>query len=275
MCLFLYYVIIIMVISMNADIFKSKPILLMEAVHAYALNDLDVEPEMKRIIIGNLNLLKQVDPQEIYRVLKEIMVTKHPDRYIREFKELFFTIIPGLSRTYAFEQNNPWHIYDVFEHTMHVIENTKDNEILRMAALFHDIGKPLCYSEEEKKNDDGSTYMLGHFYRHNIRSNIIFEEFAKRVNIPEEEKDIISKLIIYHDYHLSTKPQKIQGYINDLGVENIPLLFALKRADNLAQNPKKTAKVLEELEATEAIFNEYINNMSKKVTPENQSRRRR
>ena len=252
---------------MNQEVLKQNPLLILETVHAYAINDLDVDKEIRDLINNNLDLLKQIDPQKGYLELKNIMNTPNPAKYIREFKEVFFAFIPGLEKTYGFEQNNPWHIHDVFEHTMHVIENTKDNAILRVAALFHDIGKPAVYTEETKTKEDGSTYKVGHFYGHNKRSAIYFEEFAKQMHIPEEEKNLISKLIVYHDFNLSTKPKKIQEYIDDLGVENIPLLFALKRADNLAQNLEKSKDTLAKLDETERIFNEYIANLPKKEEP--------
>lgn len=200
---------------------------------------------------------------------KKIMTTVHPERYIREFKEIFFALIPRLKDTYNFKQNNSWHIYDVFEHTMHVIEHTDcDSPALRIAALFHDIGKPAAYTEEKKEREDGTKETVGHFFGHNVRSNICFNEFARTMHIPEEERKLISKLIIYHDYHLSLKPEKIKEYVESIGAENIPLLFALKRADNLAQNPEKTKEVLERLEKEEKAFMDYINTLPKPNEPE-------
>lgn len=254
---------------MNATLLKENPLLLLITIQAYAVNDLVVEPEIKQLILDNIDLLKEIKPEDAYKEFKCIMTTVHPDRYIREFKEVFFALIPGLKETYGFNQNNKWHIYDVFEHTMHVIENTdSDSAALRIAALFHDLGKPSAYTKEEKKKEDGTTYTVGHFYGHNIKSNIFFNEFAKTMHIPEEEKKLISKLIVYHDYHLSLKPEKIQEYVDDLGAENIPLLFALKRADNLAQNPELTKEVLEQLDETEKVFMEYISKMPKQEEPE-------
>ena len=202
---------------MNATLLKENPLLLLITIQAYAVNDLVVEPDIKQLILDNIDLLKQIKPEDAYKEFKKIMTTVHPDRYIREFKEVFFELIPGLKGTYNFNQNNKWHIYDVFEHTMHVIDNTDcDSAALRIAALFHDLGKPSAYTKEEKQKEDGTTYTVGHFYGHNIKSNIFFNEFAKTMHIPEEERKLISKLIIYHDYHLSLKPEKIQEYIDDL-----------------------------------------------------------
>ena len=71
-----------------------------------------------------------------------------------------------------------------------------------------------------------------------------------------------------HDYQLSTKPHKMQQYIDHIGPENVPLLFALKRADNLAQNPEKTEQVLKLLDEQEAAFMDYIAKLPKQKPEE-------
>jgi len=252
--------------DMTRETLEQNPAIILEAVHAYAINDLEVDNEIKELINNNLDLIKRIKPEEAYNLFSNIMTTNHPERYIREFKEVFFNFIPGLKETYGFKQNNPWHIYDVFEHTMHVIENTEDNRALRIAALFHDLGKPSVYFEETKVVD-GEEKTMGRFFGHVKRSKEYFNAFAKALNVPETERVLIERLIVMHDYQLSTKPNKIKQYIEELGVENIPLLFALKRADNLAQNPEKTAPVLEELAKQEAAFMEYISKLTKTVEP--------
>jgi len=242
---------------MTRENLEKDPSIILTAVHAYAVNDLDVDDEIKELINNNLDLIKNIKPEVAYEIFSSIMETNHPERYIREFKEVFFAFIPGLKETYGFKQNNPWHIYDVFEHTMHVIENTKDNKALRIAALFHDLGKPSVYFEETKVVD-GEEKTIGRFFGHAKRSKEYFNAFAKALNVPETERVLIERLIVMHDYQLSTKPNKIKQYIEELGPENVPLLFALKRADNLAQNPEKTEQVLKLLDEQEAIFMDYI-----------------
>jgi len=243
---------------MDVEKLKQDPLLIFSLILEYAENNLEVDPAIKQIIIENKDLIKQVKPESLYEEFKRFMVTDNPTKYIREFKEVFFEFIPGLATTFGFEQNNPWHIYDVFEHTMHVIENTPAIEPLRIAALFHDLGKPKVYTEETKTREDGSTYTVGHFFGHAKVSKIFFDEFAGQMGIPQEEMDLIGKLIVYHDFNLSTKPKKIQGYIDDLGKENVPLLFAIKKADNLAQNLELSTKALQEVERVEKAFDEYM-----------------
>jgi tRNA nucleotidyltransferase (CCA-adding enzyme) len=185
-----------------------------------------------------------------FQKLMTILTSPNASELIREHKEFIFNLIPELRKTDGFAQQNPWHLYDVFEHTLKVIENTEPNPYLRLAALFHDIGKPEVFFKDEKG--------IGHFYGHHKVSTQIFRKFALEFGLDQQTRFIVNELIYHHDGRLSTKRGKIKALIHELGPENIRLLFALKRADNLAQNPEKSMPVLEELKEIEEIYNSVI-----------------
>ena len=81
--------------------------------------------------------------------------------------------MPELEICIGFDQHNPYHEKDVFNHTLDVIDNMENDLILRLAALFHDIGKPETFSLD--KNG------IGHFYGHNVKSAEITEKIMKRL----------------------------------------------------------------------------------------------
>lgn len=161
--------------------------------------------------------------------LFEILVQPKPSSYIRKNEEKLFEFIPELKICKGFNQNNPWHVYDVYEHILHVIDGVPSNLILRLTALFHDIGKPLVYTEDEKN--------IGHFYNHWNISNEIFLKFAKENHLSDEFTKIVSKLLIYHDYRFEEINEGAIEIINKFSKEEIKLLFDLKRSDLKAQNP--------------------------------------
>lgn len=161
--------------------------------------------------------------------LFEILVQPKPSIYIKENEENLFELIPELKTCKGFNQNNPWHIYDVYEHILHVIDGVPNNLLLRLTALFHDIGKPLTYTEDENK--------IGHFYNHWNKSNEIFLTFAKENNLNDEFVKIVSKLLIYHDYRFEEINEEAIGILDKFSIEEIKLLYALKKSDLKAQNP--------------------------------------
>ena len=123
--------------------------------------------------------------------LKRILTSKIPSIEIKNREEEIFDFIPELQKCKGFNQKNVWHPYDIYEHTLHVIDYVENNEILRMAALFHDLGKPEVYEEDK--------YGIGHFPKHWFESKGIFERFAEDNDYDEEKTKTISKLILYHD----------------------------------------------------------------------------
>lgn len=56
-------------------------------------------------------------------------------------------MVPELKAMVGFEQNNIHHVYDVWRHTMKALSSAGDDAIVRLAVLFHDIGKPQCYTK--------------------------------------------------------------------------------------------------------------------------------
>lgn len=89
------------------------------------------------------------------KFLIDILLQDKPSESIRDSENYIFKIIPELSLCKNFEQNSIWHVYDVYEHILKVIDGVDSNLVLRMAALFHDIGKPFVYDEDQNG--------IGHF----------------------------------------------------------------------------------------------------------------
>ena len=163
--------------------------------------------------------------------LLDILKKEKPSIYIKNNIDEIIKIIPELELCINFNQNNIWHIYDVFEHILHVIDNVPNNETLRLAALFHDIGKPFVY----KIDDDG----VGHFYGHWDKSNEIFCKFTDKYKLDINIKNKVSNLILYHDLNIDKLDEnELNKLITIFDKDDITMLFQLKRSDLLAQNEK-------------------------------------
>ena len=163
--------------------------------------------------------------------LYNILLSEEPSYDIKKHETEVFDLIPELENCKGFNQNNDWHIYDVYEHILHVVDDVSPNLIMRLAALFHDIGKPLSYTEDENGT--------GHFYGHWEASKRIFDLFAINYNIDNDVANRISNLIYYHDINVSKlEYSKLKEILEELNYEGIDQLFELKKADLLAQNKK-------------------------------------
>jgi len=167
----------------------------------------------------------------VYNELLEILLSNDVYNNLKQKESEIFELIPELKECKGFIQNNDWHIYDVYEHILHVVAGVDTNICLRLSALFHDIGKPLTYTEDANG--------IGHFYNHWNKSIEIFKKYQNKFELSNKEISLIIALIFYHDINIEKmNVEEINNMINTFEIENIELLFDLKEADLLAQSPK-------------------------------------
>ena len=107
---------------------------------------------------------------------------------VRRYTDVLGVVIPEMLPMKGFAQNNPYHRYDVLEHcvrAMEAVETMEDNAVyMKLAALFHDIGKPETYSEDENG--------IGHFYGHPSVSCRVCRDIMKYYFNLENKDDILN-----------------------------------------------------------------------------------
>lgn len=164
-----------------------------------------------------------------YNSLKEILLSDKPSELIKAHESEIFEFIPELKKSKNFDQHNIWHVYDVYEHILHVVDGVPANIISRLTALFHDTGKPDAFTQDENG--------VGHFYGHWDLSKEIFLSFAAKNNLDENTTNRVSKLIEFHDIRIEQmSDDEIKELVNNFDEEDIKLLFDQKNSDLLAQN---------------------------------------
>ncbi len=173
----------------------------------------------------NAHLMKNVSQERIRDELIKILLSPQPGQ---AFGDMYITglldyIIPELSECAGFGQNNPHHNKDVFDHILAVIDASTCDLKVRLAALFHDIGKPRTYSEV-----DG----IGHFYGHQIVGAEMTTEIMRRLRFPLELTTDINKLVFEHMSRVpKIRPKNIKRMINRVGDHNMLDLIELMKAD--------------------------------------------
>lgn len=165
----------------------------------------------------------------MYKDIIGILLSNDVYNELKFHENEIIELIPELRKCKGFNQNNSWHIFDVYEHILHVVSAVEPNIYLRLSALFHDIGKPLIYTEDSKG--------IGHFYNHSLKSLEIFINYKDKFGLSNDDYNLISYLIFYHDIDiemLSDEEKDIM--VGKIGIENIGYLFELKKAELLAQS---------------------------------------
>jgi poly(A) polymerase/tRNA nucleotidyltransferase (CCA-adding enzyme) len=141
---------------------------------------------------------------------------------------------------------------NVFEHLLATVDATPQGDLaLRLAGLFHDIGKP-------------DTFADGHFHQHEFVGEAKTRAILRRWKFDKDTIAEVTHLIRNHMFWYQTEwtPSAVRRFMNKIGIEYIPALFALRRADNIgsgARSPRMYAldalwqRVQEEIAAANAF----------------------
>lgn len=171
--------------------------------------------------------LKDISAERVYAELCGILISQKPADIIREYLPVFGVLIPELLPAVNFRQNSKWHIYDVFEHTMSALDNTPADINIRLAVLFHDLGKPLVYTQDELG--------CGHFKGHQKVSCDIARKIMRRLKADNKTTDSVCNLVLHHDDRIPVTREAIIGLIRRMGREDALRAVYVEMADNMAQ----------------------------------------
>ena len=175
----------------------------------------------------NKHKLKHIAAELICSELCKMLQGKGILDVLLAFGDVFAFIIPELAPCIGFAQNNRFHQYTVYEHIAHAVASYHGGDTaVNMALLLHDIGKPLCYTEDENG---------GHFYGHAVLSRDIAEGVLNRLRLDNKTKNEVLELILYHDSVIDPTPKTVRRWLNRIGQRRMCQLIDVRLADVCAQ----------------------------------------
>lgn len=167
------------------------------------------------------------------------------------YHEVFSLFIPEIKDMLGFQQNNPYHMYDVWNHTVHAIEYCESDDLVtRLAVFFHDIGKPHCYQDGE----DG----IRHFKGHGRVSADMTDKIMKRLRFDNDTREKVVELVYYHDATFEVGKKYIKRWLNKIGEEQFRRLLNVRRADIKAQADMNQETRLQKIDNIGYILEEVL-----------------
>ena len=170
--------------------------------------------------------LTKISKERIFDELSKILMGNFSKKAFIEMKKLkvLEMLIPEFRYAYNFDQNNPIHTDDLFNHIIKVIHLCDYDLITRFAALFHDLGKINAKIIDAKG--------IFHFYGHEKESALIAEEELRMLKASNETINSVKKIIknhmlIYEDVSDKT----LKKLIIEMEDKNLKRLFNLFYAD--------------------------------------------
>lgn len=174
------------------------------------------------------HLLNNISIERITSEFCKIVMTKKFYFPLIFHTRLFYTFIPELKDMYNFDQKNPWHDYNLYEHTIFAVECCEsDDLIVKLTVLFHDIGKPHCYQE----GTDG----IRHFKGHSKVSAEMTDKIMKRMKFSNDIREKVVQLVSYHDAEIIPQVKYIKRWLNKIGEEQFKRLVYVQKADKRSQ----------------------------------------
>jgi len=224
------------------DRFKEDALRMIRAVRLSCQLNFDIDHDTIRAIGLRAELIQKTAPERIRDELVKILTTNVPSEGLRLLQStgLLKYFLPELEACYKFDQRNPYHDKDVFDHIVAVVENTPNDQVLRLAALLHDIGKPCTFSIDEKG--------VGHFYNHNIVGQNMSRQILTRLKFDNKTIDSVGKLIREHMCRLNNpRLNAVKKLIQRTGNGDIGRLLDLQFADEAGSASPHNFKPFEDL----------------------------
>lgn len=190
--------------------FQEDALRLMRAVRFAAQLGFDIDPETLTAIKANSKLIANVSQERIRDELVKIVMSSRPEMGLNLLREtgLLSYILPELMEGVGVEQNKH-HVFTVFDHNVKSLQFAAEFDYsveVRLAALFHDVGKPRT------RRLQGDDYT---FYAHDIVGARMTEKLLKRLKFSGEMVEKITHLVRQHMFYYDV------GKLTEAGVRRL------------------------------------------------------
>lgn len=219
--------------------FQEDSLRILRALRFAARYGFTIEEETAQAMHEYRTLLCHIAAERIFTELKGILVGKRAGEMLLSHRDIFAVFLPEITAAFDFDQKNSNHCYDVWEHTVHSVENAPPDGTVRLAMLFHDLGKPATFAVDENG--------VGHCHGHSRISGSVAEAALKRLRCDRETLKTVVTLTVNHDRTRHFTRRITCHLLAELGEERTRALLQVMEADVKAQAPETVVKKMERL----------------------------
>ena len=233
------------------DRFAEDALRMLRALRFSAVYNFSLEPQTRQAIFARCAGLRRIAPERVREEFFRLLGGRAATAVLRRYLPVFAVVLPELAAMKGFDQHNPHHDKDVWEHALAALSAADPTDLtLRLAALLHDVGKPLCFLQDA----DG----VGHFYGHAEKSAQLVQAILQRLHTEGQLCRETVELVRFHDLRPAPETRWVRRRLSRFGPVQLRRLLALARADVLAQAPADRTARLELIDATAALAEEVI-----------------
>ena len=208
----------------------------------------------ERSMLDNKELINNISIERINSEFVKMIDAEYISSFvIYSYNRIISEFIPEIVPMVGFKQNNPYHYFDVFAHSGKVLETCRlynADLITKLAAFFHDIGKPHCYQDDENG--------IRHFKGHGKVSADMTDVIMRRLKFDNDTREKVVQLVYYHDASFEVGKKYVRRWLNKMGVDQFKRLLVLRRADIMGQSELNRDERLQKLDSVNKCLEEVL-----------------
>ena len=224
--------------------FTEDGLRIMRAIRFATKLNFNIEKETFDAICRSTGMLASIAYERIREEFNGILISDNPFRGIELLRKtgILALIMPELMQGFGVSQNK-FHKYDVYYHILHTIQAVEPLEteeltlLVRLAALFHDIAKPMVQKKVSKQEEPV-------YYNHEVVGANVAKKIMKRLKYSNAEIDFVALLVRQHMFYYQDEwtDGAVRRFMRAVGIENIKPLLKLREADRLGSGNRKDKK---------------------------------
>ncbi|MEA2092735.1 MAG: CCA tRNA nucleotidyltransferase [Patescibacteria group bacterium] len=217
--------------------FSEDALRLMRAVRLSSSLGFSIEEETKKALKKNASLLKNISNERIRDEFVKIIMTPRAVDGVENLRKLGLMkqFLPEVLEGYKVSQNKH-HIYDCYTHCLYSLKYAVKKNFgfhVRIASLFHDIGKPRTKEGEGEQAT---------FYNHEVVGARMTKNILKRLHFKKKDVEKIYLLVRYHLFYYNVgevSESSVRRLLKKVGKENIEKLLQVRMADRIGSGVPK------------------------------------
>lgn len=251
--------------------FAEDPLRLMRVVRFAVQFDFELAPGLSEAVQSSAAMLQHISHERIRDELNKILMSPQPGRGVRllvdlglaahfcpelvDFKRINTPDEASSNESGSLAVGPNVRMKNLFEHVIGVVDNSPAELTLRLAALFHDIAKPRTFSFS-----NGQV----HFFGHDSIGARMTRKILADLRYDQDSIEVVARLVNLHMRQAANTDEwserAVRRYVHTVGVETLPPLWQLARADITSSNPRRVRAHLARLdrlsERCEALLEE-------------------
>jgi len=219
--------------------FNEDGLRILRAVRIATEIGFEIDKKTEKAIVDNASLLENIAKERIRDEFMRMIMSDNPMKGLVLSHKLGLMpyIVPELEKAVSIEQSRS-HVYDVFEHSLRALQHASIKKYtleMRLAALFHDIGKPVSRRWNKEQN-------IWTFYGHEVIGAKMVEKILNDLRFSKKIIEKVVKLVRWHMFFADTEQislSAVRRIISSVGRDNIWDLMNLRGCDRMGMGRPK------------------------------------